>query len=410
MSMISSILLEINSDSRLSDVRRVSAVWDDVVALITQKMLEYSSKHISEVHINLREEMALELAKLILFISEKVVLDRLQGRILTDIDEVAERAECFNKDGLDKIEKTALNVANSVWVRIYNERWKMKSEAIAKKEKNPKKIKITPKPVEDNHFIPKSFIRRYWSSGQYIFKFTKDGKGNVKKDKIGRGQWGFTKNLYSDHLEAYFGLLEGDAVHPMQMLLNVEPLNRPQREFLIGFMIIQRLRNPAFMEALKCQMISIVASNVGGGKEQNEEYMRLAYESLYQHNDFYDKLAKPILYSKWVVVRSEEPIFVLSDTCNIFGKHCECQYVIMPFTPTDCLVVLPVPVPDIPIVPHYVKADMALAKDISAALVANAKNEFIADEGFQYDDSLQKEPNKIIQRIILSITKITADD
>ena len=32
----------------------------------------------------------------------------------------------------------------------------------------------------------------------------------------------------------YFGLLEGDAVKPIQMILNVEPLNRPQREALVG--------------------------------------------------------------------------------------------------------------------------------------------------------------------------------
>lgn len=410
MSMTSSIIIKKHPDSRSSDVAKVAVIWDEVVSLIIQKMIEYSAKQIPALHINLREEMALELAKLTLFVSEKVVDKRLNGRLLADIDEATERDECFNEEGLNKIEQTALNMLNGVWVKLYNERWKKKSEAFLAKDEKPKITKISPKPVEDNHFIPKSFIRRYWSSGQHVFKFTKIANSKIKKAKLGLGQWGFAKNLYSDYLEAYFGLLEGDAVRPMEMLLNVEPLNRPQRESLIGFMVIQRLRNPQFMDALKCQMIPIVASEVGGGKEHDDKYMRSVYETLYQQNDFYDKLARPILYSKWVVVRSEEPIFVLPDTCNIFGKHDECQYVIMPFTPTDCLVVLPVPVSDIRIVPHYIKADLALAKDISAALVANAKNEFIADQGFQYDESVQKEPNKIIQRIILSIAKITADD
>lgn len=373
-------------------------------------MLEYSSKQIPGLHINLREEMALELAKISLFVSEKVVFGRLQGRLLADIDEAAERALCFNKEGLEKIGQTALNLSNGVWLRKYNERWKMKSEAYVQKEKNPKKIKIIPKPVEDNHFIPKSFIKRYWASGQNVFRFIKVANGKVEKNKIGLGQWGFAKNLYSDHLEAYFGLLEGDAVSPMQMLLNVEPLNKPQRESLIRFMVIQRLRNPQFMNALKYLMIPVIASEVGGGKEHDEEYMRSVYETLYQQNDFYNKLARPILYSKWVVVRSEEPKIILPDTCNIFGKYDECQYVIMPFTPTDCLVVLPMPVSDVPIVPHYVKADSTLAKDISVALVGGAKNEFLADKNFQFDELHQEEPNKIIQRIILSIAKITPDD
>ena len=75
MNITSSVLLKINPDSRLSDVMRVSVVWDEVVSLIIQKMVEYSSKQIPELNSNLREEMALELAKLVLFVSEKVVLD-----------------------------------------------------------------------------------------------------------------------------------------------------------------------------------------------------------------------------------------------------------------------------------------------------------------------------------------------
>jgi hypothetical protein len=69
-----------------------------------------------------------------------------------------------------------------------------------------------------------------------------------------------------------------------------------------------------------------------------------------------------------------------------------------------------VPVLDIRIVPHYIEADGFLAKDISTALVVCAKNEFLADENFHFEENDQEEPNKIIWRIILSIAKITADD
>lgn len=410
MSLTSSIILKKHPDSRSSDVDKVAVIWDEVVSLIIQKMIEYSAKKIPDLHINLREEMALELVKLTLFVSEKIVDTRLNDRLLADIDEVTERKECFNEEGLKKIEQTALNMFNGVWVKLYNERWKKKSEAFLAKDKTLKITKISPKPVEDNHFIPKSFIRRYWSSGQHVFKFIKIANSKIKKAKLGLGQWGFAKNLYSDHIEAYFGLLEGDAVRPMEMLLNVEPLNRPQRESLIGFIAIQRIRNPHFMDALNRKMVPVVASEIGGGKENDEEYMRAVYDSLYQQNEFYDKLARPLLYSKWVMVRSEEPIFVLPDTCNIFGQYDGRQYVIMPFTPTDCLVVLPLPVSTIRIVANYILADHALAKDISTILVDSANSEFLADENFMLDEAFNVEPNKIIQRIILSVAKITADD
>ena len=142
MSMTSSIIIKKRPDSRPSDVAKVAVLWDEVVSLIIQKMSEYSAKQIPALHINLREERALELSKLTLLVSGKVVDQRLDGRILADIDEATEKDECFNEEGLKKIEQTALNMLNGVWIKLYNERWKKKSEAFHEKDKNPKIIKI----------------------------------------------------------------------------------------------------------------------------------------------------------------------------------------------------------------------------------------------------------------------------
>lgn len=81
------------------------------------------------------------------------------------------------------------------------------------------------------------------------------------------------------------------------------------------------------------------------------------------------------------------------------------QYVVMPITTNDCLVV----VPEIRIVPHYINADAALSRDISNILIANARDEFLAGTSFQYSSHTREEPNQIMRRIILSIAKITAD-
>ena len=45
------------------------------------------------------------------------------------------------------------------------------------------------------------------------------------------------------------------------MILNVEPLNRPQREALVGFIVIQRLRNPYFIASLEGSVAPVVASD-----------------------------------------------------------------------------------------------------------------------------------------------------
>lgn len=193
------------------------------------------------------------------------------------------------------------------------------------------------------------------------------------------------------------------------MVLDVEPLNRPQREALIGFLVIQRIRNPHFMESIEKSVAPVVASEVGADKAEDKLYMRAVYETLYSQNEFYDKLARPIMHSRWVIVRSETPDFVLPDVCNLFGVHEGRQYVFMPLTPTDCLVVLPIVVKEPRIVPHYIKASNSMIRDVSYVLRCAAQSEFLSARDASFS-SVNEEPNKIIQRIILSIAKITADE
>lgn len=408
--MILSQIQKIDSTAPVELIEEISAIWNEVVSLIVQQMLEYAELHIGELHINLREEMALELAKLISFLSEKVVSERMNGRLITEIKPEVEREQCFSEVGRSKISTTARNCAERIWIKKYKERWKPKTEAALKKDKaGRKKTKIIPQKVEENHFIPKSYIKRYWSEGVHIYKGIKAPGVVGRKIRIPLGSWGFRVNLYSDHLEAYFGLLEGDATKPIEMVLKVEPLNIPQREALIGFIVIQRIRNPHFMASLAKSIYPLVVSEVGEDKAKDRAYMQQVYEGLYSQNEFYDKLARPILFSRWAVVRSEAPDFVLPDVCNIFGSYNGRQYVFMPLTPTDCLVVLPVAIGKPRIVPHYVKATESMAKDISYVLYCAAIDEFLSANDAMLNIS-NEDPDNVIQRIILALAKITADD
>jgi hypothetical protein len=120
-------------------------------------MLDIANPKMDELHINLREEIAHELAKLMLFISEKVVSDRIDGRSVNEIDYHIEREQCFSLEGKERISNTAENCAKQIWLRKYNERWKPKAEAALRKEKNHskrllylkrlKKIILSPSPL-----------------------------------------------------------------------------------------------------------------------------------------------------------------------------------------------------------------------------------------------------------------------
>lgn len=403
-------ILKVDPAASRENAERIAEVWEEVVRSIIEEMLAYSKPYINDLHINLREEMALDLGKLIICLSTKVATDRMNGRVVKDIDPQIEREQCFSPNGRNKISATARYCAESVWLRKYKERWRPKTDAAIRKEKDKKRTSITPQRVEDNHFIPKSFIKRYWSEGQFVYKSVKTTGGLLdEKIKTPVGSWGFRPNLYSNYLEAYFGLIEGDAVRPIEMVLNVEPLNRPQREDLVGFIVIQRIRNPHFMDLLQRSVAPVVTAEVGVEKAEDIQYMRAVYETLYRQNDFYDKLARPIVYSRWVVVRSESPDFVLPDVCNLFGSYKNKQYVVMPLTPRECLIVLPIEVAEPRIVPHYIKASESMVRDISYIFCCAAKEEFLSNSDASFI-SVNEEPNKVMQRIILSLAKMTIDD
>lgn len=195
-------------------------------------------------------------------------------------------------------------------------------------------------------------------------------------------------------------MIEGDAVQPLSMLLNVKPLNRPQKEALIGFIVIQRLRNPLFIQTLRNNMVPVVEDYAGKDKSTDNEYMRKVYETIYENNEFYDRIARPIIKNQWIVVRSEREAFILPDTCNIFGNYDNGQYVIAPITPNDCLIVLPYEEKEERIIPFYVKATDKMVQDISAFILLNVYSEFLAGSEFIGPTNIEEEPDKIIQRII----------
>lgn len=409
MSISKGILSQLHPGIDAVKASALAEIWDQVILLIIEKMMALSTPITTELHINLREEMVLELAKLQVFVGNKVVNDRLAKRTPNNIDIDDEREACLSDIGSERINKTAKMLSEHVWLRKYNECWKPKSIAALKKEENPKRVTLAVEPKEDNHFIPKSFIKRYWSRNGKIKRYKFNPQGILEFKSLSFGQWGFVKNLYSDRMEAYFGLIEGDAVQPISMLLRVEPLNRPQKEALIGFIVIQRLRNPLFIETLREKMTPVIEEHVGQEKSTDNEYMRKVYETLYADNDFYDRLARPIMKNNWVVVGSKRSNFILPDTCNIFGNYDGGQYVIAPITPKHCLVVLPYEDEEEKIVPNYIGGTKDLVQDLCSLLLLNVNSEFLAGASFSAPEISEEEPNQIMQRIILSIAKIAAD-
>ena len=360
-------------------VEDLKAVWGEVVDEIINEMMALHEASQVVLHVNVREEMALELAQLQLWVADRVVERRVGGRDLLSIDPDLEREECFGLEGAKLNRGTARLVYERIWSRRLEERWKPKSAKAMEREASPKRTRLAVKPVDKNHFISRWFIRDYWATNDRIFRWRRRD-GGWTSNSLGSGQWGYRHNLYSDQLEAYFGLLEGDAHRPVEMLLATHPLNEPQRQSLVGFLVIHLLRNPYLMQALKRALTPVIDEL---GRADNTERPRRAYESLYRNNELYHQVATPILWSPWAIVRSEQPVFVLPDTFAARTSPPGGMRLIAPLTPTACFVTLPGREWEKRIVPQSVRADADLARRISRALVEAAVDEFLSHLEFE---------------------------
>jgi hypothetical protein len=119
LGLMQTYILKFDSTASPEAAMTIAAVWEEVVNSIIEEMLAYANPYMDALHIDLREEMALELARLISFISEKVVIDRMAGRAIKHIDPKIEREQCFNVEGKNKISATARECAERIWLRKY---------------------------------------------------------------------------------------------------------------------------------------------------------------------------------------------------------------------------------------------------------------------------------------------------
>ena len=360
-------------------IEPLKAIWSEVVDRIMDEMMALHRASQVVLHINLREEMALELAQLELWVAERVVERRTTGRDLSSINPDEERSACFGPEGTELIRGTARLVYDRIWSIRSEERWKPKTEKAMEREKNPKQTNLAVKPVERNHFIARWFIRKYWAIDERIWRWRRRN-GEWTSDSLGPGQWGYRHNLYSDRLEAYFGLLEGDARRPIEMLLATHPLNEPQRQSLVGFLVIHFLRNPYFIQALEQALTPVIAKL---GHAEDTEMPRKAYESLYRNDEFYHRIANTMRMSPWAIVRSDQPVFVLPDTFAARTSRLEDMRLIAPLTPYACFVTLPGREREKRIVPYSMRADDDLGRRISETLVQASFKEFLSHPDFE---------------------------
>lgn len=375
-SNVQSVLVRRRPDDDPLVIGPLAEIWDEVIHRIIVETLGRDDKD-AALHLNIKAEMIEEIARLSLWLADQVLDRRLGDRVLTEIDVAEEREACLGESGSLSITRTAELVHDRIWQRFMRERWLPKSAKAVERDENPRQTKLVVKRVVKNHFIPKSFIRDHWATDRRVQRWRRDEDGWHCREK-GFGEWGHRKNLYSDRTEAYFGLLEGDATEPMRRLLDTRPLNDPQREAFVGFLVIQMLRNPYLVDAVGRET-ERVAVEIG---HDDPNIAKAAYDTLFSSNEFYHRLSHPLMWSRWAIVRAQTPAFVLPDTFLARQDLGDGVRVIAPITPQVCFVTLPEREAEKRVVPFHIAADGETAALIGDLLVRSAASEFLAAPGF----------------------------
>lgn len=401
--MIKSQLIKRFPNIKESQAEGLANIWEKVLTLIFDEVKRISEPEMTELHVDLREEMILEHAKLRSYIADKVITAQTEKSNPNKIDLEKEEELCFNVNGLDKIRNTGKIIAENIWLRKYHERWKLKTRSALAKEKKPKANKLVIKKVGDNHFIPKSFIRKYWSENGRIRKNNINGP-KITSRNIPFSQWGFVKNLYSDKLEAYFGLIEGDASIPLQKLLDFEPLNGPQKKAVIGFIVIQRFRNPKFIDDYNKRLKPIVIGHYGEDKASDLSHQRKMYESLYSNNEAYNKVAQPLNQNQWVIIRSPNSKILLPDICNILSKTSSGVFFVVPLTYKDCLFVLPSKADEYPF-PRHITATNELEEILRSFIVYYSEAEFLSYVNYEFKNIDRKSVDE--EKLVKLVTELS---
>jgi hypothetical protein len=357
-------------------------VWAEVLETIIDRSQNEFRKQETLLHIDLKPEMTMSLINTVQGLAKNIVEARTVGRTLADISPEEER-EFHSSDAGRKLIKGTAKVMTTAWLKRYQVRWEPKSKKKLENEKNPPPPKPrSVKEVDTNHFISRFFLKRYWAENGNLTVARRGDSTDWKIRKLPFGKWGHQKDLYSDRLEDRFSLIEGDAEKPIRKVIDLIPLNDPERLAFLGYLIVQKLRNPFYRRQMIEGVLPVSTREVGAQKANDPDFQRDAYEAIFENNELYDRISHPLLWSKWVMVRATNPVFVLPDTACILSAINGRGMLVAPLSPTDCFIATGIEENEKRVVPYEINSD-ELTELISAGLSASCNTEIVCHSTFQ---------------------------
>ena len=324
----------------------LAAVWSRELELILARMFEICGEQgLVRIPRAARQEAVLELAKLSLWLEDKMVSVKTGERPIREIDPLGEEQAIATAHERERIENTARNCAEAIWKKLHSEWWRKYPE-IETARKGGSKLALgrasSGGVVRVQHFSP-VFSNKLWASAttKRVRVFSIDvGQRVVSKD-VGYRGWGHESFIYSQELERLFGLVEGDAQSPYMKLLRVEPLSERDRRHWIAFLATQMFRTPWFV----IQNLAHLKETIGTRSiayPTDIASLRRAYETLFTNDDEFAAVYGFIVGRKWSIWRAHGGSkFVRSDSPIEISRDRTVTTVFYPMSPDACFVAGP---------------------------------------------------------------------
>jgi hypothetical protein len=300
-------------------------------------------------HARSRAEAIGEMARLLLFATERIVAHRTNGRPVDTIDPIEEETALSQPEAMERCENTARIFAERIWFRVYDN-LSRKYPLIAGADTPHPTTRLPGNATRQlqpgttrNHYIP-TFTAKPWAdAAREVRVFKRAVGGHLLVRTRGYRTFGHERFLYPQHLENWFADIEQAARRPYGKLVTTEVLTEEDRYFWIAFLTTQFLRTPSFMAAIAKQLRAR-ARRERWPWPMTPALLRSAHAQLFNEDRVSAQYHRRFAGKRWSIQtaaadrafpRTDSP--VVAAGLDADGSW-RCYY---PLTPTQCFVVGP---------------------------------------------------------------------
>ena len=372
-----------------SHLSALAAIWSIERDRIIERMIDISNDEFGPVPLDAKPEALFELAKAILWLERQIIQQKTQTVAIECIDPDQERFALETSTVQDRIENTARRIADEVWKRCHDE-WSRRFPGLVEAQERRSRsrkgrrliVSRESSGVKNQHFSPTS-TNEFWAIGQQklIRIYERGIDQSIRSCDRGYTTWGQAPFLYSQRLERWFRLIEGDAKVPYTKLLSIIPLSENERRCWIAFLVTQILRTPSSILKILPRLKRFIETEDIAFPVTTDK-LRQVYETIFTNNDIFAEFYRLITGYQWELwsapvngqfIRSDDPILI----CGSADRGS--WQLVYPMSPDKCFVAGPSKIENAPsVVPRNGELDDVRLRRINERIARSARRSVIA--------------------------------